>query len=70
MDRQINWFGIDFGTTNSAAVSFTGADMLSVREIDCGDDEGRPFPSLVAINVKDGRITCSSLFTPTAVRAA
>ena len=56
MDRQINWFGIDFGTTNSAAVSFTGADMLSVREIDCGDDEGRPFPSLVAINVKDGSV--------------
>lgn len=56
MNRQINWFGIDFGTTNSAAVSFTGADMLSVREIDCGDDEGRPFPSLVAINVKDGSV--------------
>lgn len=56
MNRQINWFGIDFGTTNSAAVSFTGADMLSVREIDCGDDEGRPFPSLVAINVRDGSV--------------
>ena len=40
MDRQINWFGIDFGTTNSAAVSFTGTDLLSVKEIDCGDYEG------------------------------
>lgn len=56
MDRQINWFGIDFGTTNSAAVSFTGTDLLSVREIDCGDYEGRPFPSLVAINVKNGSV--------------
>ena len=56
MDRQINWFGIDFGTTNSAAVSFTGADLVSVREIDCGDDEGRPFPSLVAINVNNGTV--------------
>lgn len=56
MDRQINWFGIDFGTTNSAAVSFTGTDLLSVKEIDCGDYEGRPFPSLVAINVKNGSV--------------
>lgn len=56
MDRQISWFGIDFGTTNSAAVSFTGTDLLSVKEIDCGDYEGRPFPSLVAINVKNGSV--------------
>ena len=56
MNRQINWFGIDFGTTNSAAVSFTGTDLLSVKEIDCGDYEGRPFPSLVAINVKNGSV--------------
>lgn len=56
MERQVSWFGIDFGTTNSAASSLTGADESSMKQINYGDDEGRPFPSIVAINVKTGEV--------------
>ncbi|MDD3052660.1 MAG: Hsp70 family protein, partial [Candidatus Cloacimonetes bacterium] len=56
MERQVSWFGIDFGTTNSAASSLTGTDELSVKQINYGDDEGRPFPSLVAININTGEV--------------
>ena len=52
---QVSWFGIDFGTTNSAASSLTGSDEQSVSQINFGDDEGRPFPSIVAINKKTGK---------------
>ena len=45
-----SWFGIDFGTTNSAAVSLTGTDSDTITPIHYGDDEGRPMPSVVAIN--------------------
>ncbi len=56
MVSQFSWFGIDFGTTNSAAFSFTGADENSVVPIHYGDDEGRPFPSVVAINRETGEV--------------
>lgn len=56
MDTKISWFGIDFGTTNSAAFSFTGLSAQKARQIHYGDDEGRPFPSIVAINKEDGSV--------------
>jgi len=51
-----SWFGIDFGTTNSAVVSLTGIEQNSLQCISYGDDEGRPFPSIVAINRDNGTI--------------
>ena len=56
MGLQSSWYGIDFGTTNSAASSMTGDEKQNVRQINYGDDEGRPFPSLVAINKTTGEI--------------
>ncbi len=56
MGTQYSWYGIDFGTTNSAASSMTGDVKENVRQINYGDDEGRPFPSLVAINKTTGRV--------------
>lgn len=56
MATQFSWFGIDFGTTNSAAFSFTGTSKENVQPIHYGDDEGRPFPSVVAINKMTGEI--------------
>ena len=53
---SIHWFGIDFGTTNSAAFSISGAS--DTEDIPYGDGAGlnRPFPSLVAINNETGEI--------------
>lgn len=56
MSDKISWFGIDFGTTNSAAVSYTGATYDTISQINYGDDEGRPIPSVVAINKHTGEI--------------
>lgn len=56
MAVQSSWYGIDFGTTNSAASSMTGDSKENVRQINYGDDEGRPFPSLVAINRITGEV--------------
>lgn len=56
MGTQYSWYGIDFGTTNSAASSMTGDVKENVRQINYGDDEGRPFPSLVAINKNTGKV--------------
>lgn len=56
MNSKFSWFGIDFGTTNSAAFSFTGIDSNNIHPIHYGDDEGRPFPSVVAINKQDGTV--------------
>lgn len=56
MGIQASWYGIDFGTTNSAASSMTGDVADSVRQINYGDDEGRPFPSIVAINKYTGEV--------------
>lgn len=53
---RFSWFGIDFGTTNSAAFSYTGIDENTIKPIHYGDDEGRPFPSVVAINKETGEI--------------
>ena len=58
MASKFSWFGIDFGTTNSAAYSFTGIDENSIIDIHYGDDEGRPFPSVVAINKENGSVIC------------
>ena len=56
MGAKFSWFGIDFGTTNSAAFSFTGADADSLIPIHYGDDEGRPFPSVVAVDKTTGEV--------------
>ena len=56
MGVQYSWYGIDFGTTNSAASSMTGDVKENMRQINYGDDEGRPFPSLVAINKSTGEV--------------
>lgn len=53
---QVSWFGIDFGTTNSAASSFYGPDAQSAISSNFGDDLGRPFPSLVGINKETGEV--------------
>jgi molecular chaperone DnaK len=50
------WFGIDFGTTNSAAFSFMGIDINNIHPIHYGDEEGRPLPSVVAVNKETGEI--------------
>ena len=50
-----NYFGIDFGTTNSATVGFSVMDNRPTM-IQYGDDEGRPIPSVVAINRKTGEV--------------
>ena len=56
MKNDFNWFGIDFGTTNSAGVSLTGENKESVELITYGDEQGRPHPSLVAINKTTGEV--------------
>lgn len=48
------FFGIDFGTTNSSAAYIAdGAGMSLVR---CGDENGGPFPSVIAIDKDTGEI--------------
>lgn len=56
MASRFSWFGIDFGTTNSAAFSLTGMGLNSIVPIHYGDDEGRPFPSVVAIHKQTGEV--------------
>lgn len=46
-------FGIDFGTTNNAIVS---NDILGYQNI--GDNDGSPFPSMVAINKLTQAVRC------------
>jgi molecular chaperone DnaK len=46
----MNVFGIDFGTTNSAAVKLTS----SAEPQKYGDDTGRPLPSIVALDKATG----------------
>ena len=38
MTSKYSWFGIDFGTTNSAACSFTGVSHDTIIPICYGDD--------------------------------
>ena len=56
MTNRTSWFGIDFGTTNSAAVSFTGTSQDNLEQITYGDNEGRPMPSVVAVNKETGEV--------------
>jgi molecular chaperone DnaK len=49
----MGYFGIDFGTTNSAVVSY---DRLGYQNI--GDNDGNPFPSMVAINRLTQAVRC------------
>jgi molecular chaperone DnaK len=56
MGKEISWFGIDFGTTNSAVSSMTGASKANCVQINHGDDLGRPFPSIAAIHKKTGEV--------------
>lgn len=48
-------FGIDFGTTNSSVVQCVSLDGKT-RRIPYGDDEGRPMPSIVAIDKATGEV--------------
>lgn len=50
-----NYFGIDFGTTSSATVGYMVMDHTP-EEFLYGDEEGRPIPSVVAINKKTGEV--------------
>ncbi|MBR4400574.1 MAG: Hsp70 family protein [Synergistes sp.] len=51
-----NYYGIDFGTTTSAVVGYMVMDHKP-EQFFYGDDEGRPLPSVVAINKTTGEIT-------------
>ena len=52
-----NYFGIDFGTTNSAVVATVAVDGEVVGEVRrIGEDERHPLPSFVAIHKKTGDI--------------
>ena len=53
--RKIKWIGIDFGTTNSAAISFLDEGKL-IGRYEHGDDEGTPFPSIVGIHKVTGEV--------------
>lgn len=54
-NELINYFGIDFGTTNSATVGLTVIGNQANRFL-YGDDEGRPIPSVIAINKETGEV--------------
>lgn len=54
-DKLKNYFGIDFGTTNCAIYGFTKSGDIPVP-IKYGDKEGRPFPSIVAIDKTSGQV--------------
>ena len=52
-----NYFGIDFGTSNSAVVAIAdvnGERIGEARKI--GEDEKHPLPSFVAINRSTGEV--------------
>lgn len=49
------YYGIDFGTTSSAVVGYLVMDHKP-EQFMYGDDEGRPIPSVVAINKTTGEI--------------
>ena len=52
MNNEIeNFFGIDFGTTSCATVGYTVMNG-EPESFFYGDNEGRPVPSVVAINKK------------------
>src|ERR1019366_3306560 len=47
------FFGIDFGTTNSAAIKVMGGEFQKY-----GDEAGQPLPSVVALDRATGEATC------------
>lgn len=49
------YFGIDFGTTNSATVGYVVMDQKP-EAVKYGDEEGRPIPSVVAIDKTTGAV--------------
>lgn len=49
------YFGIDFGTTNSATVGYVVLDQ-NLEAVKYGDEEGRPIPSVVAIDKTTGNV--------------
>lgn len=49
------YFGIDFGTTNSATVGYVVMDEKP-EMVKYGDEEGRPIPSVVAIDRTTGNV--------------
>jgi len=51
-----NYFGIDFGTTNSAVVVIPEIEEERYDEIKIGEDK-RPLPSFVAINKETGAVS-------------
>ncbi|WP_026528258.1 Hsp70 family protein [Butyrivibrio sp. VCD2006] len=53
--KKFKWIGIDFGTTNSAAISFLD-EGNSIGRYEHGDDQGTPFPSIVGINKTTGEV--------------
>lgn len=50
------YFGIDFGTTNSAVHAITAIGENIDDEFDVGENDRRPLPSFVAIHKKSGKI--------------
>lgn len=56
MNNILNcYYGIDFGTTSSATVGYVVMDP-EPKELQCGDDEGRPIPSVIAIDKETGEV--------------
>jgi len=53
--KKFKWIGIDFGTTNSAAISFLD-EGNSIGRYEHGDDQGTPFPSIVGIHKTTGEV--------------
>lgn len=51
-----NFFGIDFGTTNSAVHAITAIENSIDDEFDIGEDDRHPLPSFVAINRNNGEV--------------
>lgn len=51
-----NYFGIDFGTTNSAVVAITEIDENNFSINKSGESEKAPLPSFVAINKNTGEV--------------
>lgn len=51
-----NYFGIDFGTTNSAVHAITAIGSSIGDEFDIGENDRRPLPSFVAIHKSTGEV--------------
>lgn len=51
-----NYYGIDFGTTNSAVFSISAIGDTIADEFPIGEDDRRPLPSYVAIHKKTGEV--------------